>query len=418
MKRVDGMNKIFTFFLCVVLVFFFAGCADEKESEMMDTTVSVETAVVERGSLSTESTYIGTMSAEGTASIISMVSGTVEDVYVSTGDVVTAGDVLCRFDDESALLTMKNAEAGYNSARQACSSAEKAYNSTVASYGGEELKIIEDQVRMAEENYNAAQALFEAGAASRLEVDQAKQAFDSAKAGLDSAKAGLEAAKSNVEAAKVGLQSAEVGLESAEYQLSLYRLETPISGVVESVSVIPNNFTASGTVAFVISNAKNKTVTFYVTNEVMKNMTIGQPVTVTAQHGEYSGTVSEIGGIVDSRTGLFKIKALIDEAGDIPDGLSVSLTTVSATEENALIVPSDCLYFDNGVPYVYKVEGGKAVRVDVEVSLYTKEKIAISAGLSDNDVIITSWSSNLKDGAVIRTTEETPDAENGEVIAE
>ena len=413
------MNKIFAFFLCIVLMFSFAGCAGETKSEKMDTTVSVETVVVERGSLSAESTYIGTMSAEGTASVISLVSGTVEDVYVSTGDVVSAGDVLCRFDDESALLTMRNAEAGYNSARQAYNSAEKAYNSTVASYGGENLKIIEDQVRMAEENYDATLALFEAGAASRLEVDQAKQAFDSATAGLNSAKAGLEAAKSNVETARAGMQSAEVGLASAEYQLSLYRLETPISGVVESVSVIPNNFTPSGTVAFVISNAKNKTVTFYVTNEVMKNMTIGQPVTVSAQHGEYSGTVSEIGGIVDSKTGLFKIKALIDEAGDIPDGLSVSVTTVSNTTEDSIVVSSDSLYFDNGQPYVYRVEDGKAVRVDVEVSLYTKEKIAIASGLSDNDVIITSWSSNLKDGAVIRVNEENEtDVASGEVTAE
>ncbi len=402
----DKMNKIFAFLLCVVLIFSFAGCTNKTESTLMDTTVSVETAAVERGSLSTESTYIGTMSAEGTASVISLVSGTVEDVYVSTGDVVTAGEVLCRFDDESALLTMRNAEAGYSSARQAYNSAEKAYSSTVASYGGEDVKIIEDQVRMAEENYNATVALFEAGAASRLEVDQAKQAFDSAKAGLASAKAGLEAAKSNVEAASVGLQSAEVGLASAEYQLSLYRLETPISGVVESVGVIPNNFTASGTVAFVISNAENKTVTFYVTNEVMKNMTIGQSVTVSAQHGEYSGTVNEIGGIVDSRTGMFKIKAIINEAGDIPDGLSVSVTTVSNTAKDTIIVSSDSLYFDNGQPYVYKVQEGKAVRTDVEVALYTKEKVAISSGLLDGDVIITSWSSSLKDGAVVRINEE------------
>lgn len=412
------MNKIFAFFLCGVLVLSFAGCGDTKESVMMDTSVSVKTAPVEKGNLSTDSTYIGTVSAEGTASVIALVSGTVEEVYVSTGDTVSAGAALCRFDDESARLTMSSAQAGYDSAVQAYNSAEKAYNSSVAGYGGDELKIIKDQVAMAEENYNATVELFNVGAASRIEVDQAKQALDSAKASLEAADTGLEATRSNVEAAKTGMQSAKVGLASAEYQLSLYRLTAPISGVVESVGVIPNNFTASGTVAFVISNAKNKTVTFYVTNEVMKNMTVGQAVTVSAQNGNYSGAVSEISGIVDSYTGMFKIKAIINEATDIPDGLSVSVTTVSDTATDAIILPSDCLYFDNGVPFVYKVQEGKAVRTDVEVSLYTKEKVAISSGLSDTDTVVTSWSSSLKNGAIIRTEDEPAPETTDEVIAE
>ena len=410
------MNRFLVFFLCVVLLFSVAGCGNEKESSMMDTSVSVETEAVKRESLSSESTYVGTVSAEGTASVISMVSGTVKEVYVSTGDTVTAGAALCRFDDESARLALRNAQVGYNSAVQAQSGAEKAYNSTVAGYGGEDLEIIKSQVEMAEKNYNATVALFEVGAASKIEVEQAEQAYNSAKASMESAKSGLEAAKSNVDASGAGIQSAEVGLASAEYQLSLYRLTSPISGVVESVSVIPNNFTASGTVAFVISNAKNKTVTFYVTNDVMKNMTAGQPVEISAQNGTYSGSVSEISGIVDSYTGMFKIKALINDAGEIPDGLSVSVTTVSNTAKNAIVVPSDSLYFDDGIPFVYKVQDGKAVRADVEVILYTKEKVAIASGLSDTDVVITSWSSTLKNGAVIRVEEEKEETSDTEEV--
>lgn len=410
------MNKIFAFLLCGAFVFSFAGCGETKESAMMDTSVSVKTEPVARGNLSTDSTYIGTVSAEGTASVIALVSGTVEEVYVSTGDNVSAGAALCKFDDESARLTMSSAQAGYDSAVQAYNSAEKAYNSTVAGYGGSDLKLISDQVAMAEENYNAAVELFNVGAISRIEMDQAKQAYESAKASLAAADTGLEAARSNVDTAKTGMQSAEVGLASAEYQLSLYRLTAPISGVVESVGVIPNNFTPSGTVAFVISNAKNKTVTFYVTNEVMKNMTVGQPVTVSAQNGSYSGAVSEIGGIVDQYTGMFKIKAIINEAADIPDGLSVSVTTVSDTATDAIILPSDCLYFDDGIPFVYKVQDGKAVRTEVEVSLYTKEKVAVSSGLSDSDTVITSWSSSLKNGVVIKT-EEKPISETADEVA-
>lgn len=51
---------------------------------------------------------------------------------------------------------------------------------------------------------------------------------------------------------------------------------------------------------------------------------------------------------MDAATGLFQIKALIDGAQDLPDGLSVSVTTVSSVARDAIVVPNDVLYFDNG----------------------------------------------------------------------
>jgi len=401
------------------------GCSEKREAPMMDTSVTVSTAEVSRGTLSSSSTYVGTVSAEGTASVISLVSGTVEDVAVSMGDKVSAGQLLCSFDDESALLSYNSAVAGYESALASLGSAEAGYNSaqkgldsTVAGYGGEDLTVIEDQVNMALENYEATKALFELGAASQIEVDQALQTYNTAKASLEAARtgigateAGVQSASAGVEAARAGVSAAKAGVDAAEYQLSLYRLTSPISGVVESVNVIADNFSPSGTVAFIISNAENKTVTFYVTDAVMKNLTRGQAVTVTVRGKDYSGVITEISGIVDRATGMFRIKALINEASDLPDGLSVSLTTVSDTAKDAIIVPSDALYFDNGAAFVYTAKDGVAVRTDVEVALYTKETTAITSGLSDGDVIITSWSSSLKDGSPLKIEqpEETED---------
>ncbi len=379
------------------------GCGKEKNSEIMDRTVTVETSAVSRGTLLAESTYTGTISAEGTASVVSLVSGMVEHVAVSMGDTVSAGDLLCSIDDEGARLALSSAEANL-------ASAEDGYASSKAGYGGENMAVLEGQVRMAQENYEATKALFEIGAASRLEVDQALSSYNTAKASLDAAKSGLNATKSGVEAARAGV-------ESARYQLSLYQITSPISGIVETVNVIPNNFTASGTVAFIISNAENKTVTFYVTDEAMKNMTVGQEVTVSARSSKYSGSVSEISGIVDAATGMFRIKALINGARELPDGLSVSVTTTSNVARDAIVVPSDALYFDNGVAYVYTVSDNTAHRNDVTVSLYTRGKTAISSGISDNDVIVTSWSSTLKDGSplnIVTSSGATEAANTGE----
>lgn len=382
------MNRKLSALLCCTLTLALAGCQTPPEEPVLDQTVTVETTAAQLGDLSTQSTYIGTISAEGTASVVAMVSGNVEQVAVSVGDTVSAGDLLCRFDDESARLSLQNAQAAVNSAQES-------YNSAVANYGGADLPLLQEQLRLAQDNYEDTQALMEIGAASQAEVDQAHQTFLSAQAGL-------EAAQASLSSAQAGIQSAQVGVESAQYQLSLYNLTAPIAGVVEAVNVTENNFAASGTAAFVISNGSNKTVTFYVTDSVRQTLTPGQAVTVSYNSQTYEGAITEIGGVVDAQVGQFQVKAVIDGAQDLPDGLSVELTTTAHQVAGAVLVPSDAMFFENGVSYVYVVQDGKAVRTNVDIGLYTTDTIAITSGLNLGDEVITTWSASLRDGVDVR----------------
>ena len=390
------MNRTRSALLCCALVLALSGCQEQVEEPVLDTTVTVETTAVQTGDLSTQSTYIGTISAEGTASVVAMVSGNVEQVAVSVGDTVTAGDLLCRFDDESALLSLQNAQA-------AVSSAQESYNSAVANYGGADLPLLQEQLRLAQDNYDDTLALLEIGAASQAEVDQAHQT-------LLSAQAGVEAARASLNSAQAGIRSAQVGVESAQYQLSLYNLTAPISGVVEAVNVTENNFAASGTAAFVISNGSNKTVTFYVTDSVRQTLTPGQAVTVNYNGQTYEGAVTEIGGVVNAQVGQFQVKAVIDGAQDLPDGLSVELTTTAHQANGAVLVPSDAMFFEDGVAYVYLLQDGKAVRSDVTIGLYTADEIAVTDGLTPGDQVITTWSASLRDGADVRLAGAETDA--------
>ena len=365
----DSMDRKLSVLLCGALTLALAGCQAPVEEPLLDPTVTVETTAVQAGDLSTQSTYIGTISAEGTASVVSMISGNVEQVAVAVGDTVSAGDLLCRFDDESAQLTL--------------------------------------QLRLAQDNYDDTLALLEIGAASQVEVDQAHQT-------LLSAQAGLEAAQASLNSARAGIQSAQVGVDSAQYQLSLYNLTAPINGVVEAVNVTQNNFAASGQVAFVISNGNNKTVTFYVTDSVRQTLTPGQAVTVSYNGQSYEGAVTEIAGVVDAQVGQFRVKAIIDGAQDLPDGLAVELTTTAHQVTGAVLIPSDAMFFESGVSYVYVVQDGKAVRSDVTIGLYTADTIAVTSGLTLGDEVITTWSSSLRDGVSVQTAAQTEDSESAQ----
>ena len=411
------MNRKLSALLCCALALTLVGCQEEAVEPVLDPTVTVETTAAQVGDLSTQSTYIGTISAEGTASVVALVSGNVEELYVEVGDTVSPNDVLCRIDDESARLTLQSAQAAVSSAQAGYQSAQESYNSAVASYGGADLPVLQEQLRMAQNNYENTQALLEIGAASQLEVDQAYQALLSAQAGVEAAQANLNTAQAGLSTAQAGIQSALVGVESAQYQLSLYNITSPISGVVEAVNVTENNFTPSGTAAFVISNGSNKTVTFYVTDQVRQTLTLGQPVSVNYGGNSYTGAVTEISGVVDAQVGQFQVKAVINGAQDLPDGLSVELTTVAYRQTGAILIPSDAMFFEDGQAYVYLARNGAAVRTDVTIGLYTTDQIAVISGLKLGDEVITTWSASLRDGAAIRLAGETAEMPAGDSSA-
>ena len=376
------MNRTFRALLCGTLTLaLLTGCGSRVQEELMDTTISVQTTRVESGELNKDACYIGTISAEGTASVVTMVSGTVEEVMVKVGDTISPEDTLCRIDDESARLSLESARA--------------TYSNTLASCGGSDLSLLREQLQMAQDTYDATMSLYELGSATQTEVDQARQALNSA--------------QSSLEPAQATLRSSQLGVESAEYQLSLHSVKSPISGVVEAVNVTENNFTPSGTTAFIISNGGNKTVTFYVTDQVRQTLELGQAVTVAYGGNGYDGVITEISGVVDGITGQFKVKASVSGAQSLPDGLSVELTTAAYRAEDAVLVPSDALFFESGEAYVYVARDGAAMRTEVTVGIYTTETSAVTEGLEPGTEVITTWSSGLRDGVAVLVKNETED---------
>lgn len=270
--------------------------------------------------------------------------------------------------------------------------------------------------------------------------EDAKQAYETAAASYSEAQNGLstlktsistletqiEAAKSSLDGAKktkgvsgkvsedaeavydAQIDAAKVGVESAEYQADLYTVTAPIDGVVESVNVTADEIFGNGMPAFTISSKQSVLVTFYVTEEVRDFLEDGQSVEVESNGKNYVGNISQISVATDPQKGLFKIEAQVylDSGESIASGTSVSLSLVTAKEEEQIIIPYDSVYYEDNQAYVYRVEDGKAVREDVETGLYNEESIVILSGIEEGDKVITTWASGLKNGAKIEEPEE------------
>lgn len=272
------------------------------------------------------------------------------------------------------------------------------------------LSTLKEQADQAQTASSSAASAYQTAASSAGQMESAiDQLSTQIEALEDNIDATRDAANSSAgtEVNDAQIRAAETGVESARYQKDLYTVTSPISGIVEAVNVTENQLSAQGYPAFTISDKEAMQVSFYVPEDVRNYLRIGDEVRLEDLSQKIKGSVSSIGTAVDPQKGLFKVEAQITTVTDrnLLSNTSVSLTLVTNSVKNEIMIPFDAVYYDNDQAYVFVAEKGdgsdKAVRKNVTAGAYNNEMIVILEGLSEGDQVITTWGAGLKDGAAI-----------------
>ncbi len=220
--------------------------------------------------------------------------------------------------------------------------------------------------------------------------------------GVNAQVVGADASLVNSE---VNVRQAKVGVENAKINLDNYTVTSPVSGTITNIGVSLYNMATSATEAYTIETDSPNKIVFYVSEETMHYVEIGNKALITKNGTEYSARVTDVGTTVDPDTGLFKVEAIVQSGGTaLLNGSTVSIRTVTRQSKNAVTIPVDCIYFDEEQAYVLISEGDRAVRRDIVTGISDEEGIEVIKGLSPDDNVIVTWSSMLKDGAEIKVT--------------
>lgn len=222
-------------------------------------------------------------------------------------------------------------------------------------------------------------------------------------ASLASAQAGVVQAEAGVVQSKAGISQAQAAVDAAQLQLDYANVTAPVSGVITSKGVTKNNMAQAGSVAYTIMSDGAKYVSFLVSEKVMKELFVGQAISVDRSGSIYDAVITENPGVVDQQSGLFKVKAKVNAGDDIINGVMVKITMTTKRSENVMTVPIDAVYHESEKSYVYTYSNGKANKTYVETGLFDNEVIEIVSGLSDTDQVITTWSSQLRNGVEVKT---------------
>ncbi len=308
------------------------------------------------GSIELYRSLVGKVEPSEVVYIYPKAAGEITDVFVKAGDMVTEGQMICKIDTKQVDAARLQMEA----AQQSLSDANT--------------------------NLARQQALFAAGDIASVAFEQAQTQAKNAQINYDSAKLNYD------------------------YQVEFANVTAPISGKVESCDIEVHDNVASQVLLAVISGEGSKSITFSVPEKIVGQLHVGDGITVDKDGSEYQGTINEVSSMVDDSTGLFKIKASVDNGDALPTGSAVKLSVVSDRAENVLTVPVDAVYYSGGDAYVYTSEEGTVHRVPVEVGIYDAKKAEIRSGLNASDEVITTWSSELYEGSKVQITEENADA--------
>ena len=309
-------------------------------------------------------------------------------------------------DLKEAKEKLKAAESTYEKASTAASQASAAYEQAKA--GVEAIEDGQEQLDGALED--AYRGLQQAEAIKNITEEQiykdTQKVVDANKKtaalGVDSAALGIDSAAASVNSAQIGVAGAQVAIDSAEYQLDMYTLKAPIDGVIEAVNVDEHAFATPTSPAFVISNKDTMMVTFYVSEGIRNTLTIGQKVGVDRNGKPFDAAITEIGSMVDQTTGLFAIKACVSAPDEsLLTGCSVKITADTYSQDDALLIPYDAVYYDDSQSYVYVAVGDTVERKNIETGIFDEQTITVLSGLTTDDQLITSWSANLREGALI-----------------
>ena len=349
-----GLKAIAILIVLLVLSFFIVRRIMKPKEEVEGKALPTVTCIsMEKSDLAVKEELLGEISAKEQFRLLSKISGEVLEIDKENGSEVKKGERIALLDNQKQI--------------------------DAAKYSLEQAKA---QAQVTSDSRDRLATLKESG-------DISVQDFEAADAQAKAAEAQAKAAKLNYDT-----------------QVEFSEITAPADGILQNSILVKGAFIPQGTQLATLMGAGSQQVLFSATEELVKNLSVGQSIMLEKGKESYPGTITEISSVLLPETGLFPVKAEVENT-DFPEGskAKISLTKDSRTSVNTL--PLNVLYYENGEAFVYVFEGtdgneGLLRKKKVELGLSGEESAEILSGLSEEDKVVSSWNNEMFDGAKVR----------------
>jgi HlyD family secretion protein len=352
------------------------------------------------------------------------ITGRVIALEVKEGDVVRAGQVIARLDDEEIRAQVRQAEATLAAARARLAELEAGSRPQEIDRARAEMLRAEADLKNAELNLHRLERLVEAGVLDRQRVDDARARYEMAAAAWRAAQENYELARigprpEQIELARAQVQQAESALAYARAQLENTVIRAPVSGTVldryvdlgEMVTIGFTSTRGAKQALVSLADVRDLQVELDISEADIARVKLGQPTTITPDaypDRRYRGVVEYISAVADRQKATIKVKVKVLDPDEYlrPDmGAKVTFYEKGAEvpqESSAVLLPKAALVQRDNRPVVWLVREGKAVVQPVSVGREDAGSYEVLSGLQGGETVITRGHERLKDGDRIR----------------
>ena len=183
------------------------------------------------------------------------------------------------------------------------------------------------------------------------------------------------------EKAKYTLGGLEVDWRQAKLNLSYTQIKAPIAGVVGDRLIKPGDRIQPTDQLYSVINTTEMIAVVYAPEKNLGSVVKNQTAYITSDHlpgKQYEGWIKRVSPVVDPQSGTFKITIGVKNINNIlRAGMFVNTHIITATHENAVLIPKTAIVYENEQLSVYVVRDSLAIKVALKVGFQDHRKVFV-----------------------------------------
>jgi RND family efflux transporter MFP subunit len=382
-KKMGTIKKIIAVIIIAVVVFFiYRGLTASKS------TTQYQTAQVTKGTLVVSLTEAGQVSVANKVSIVTQTSGIVSNVYVKSGQTVSAGDKI-------ADVTLDT--AGQQRQAQAYASLLSAQNGLQSANA--QLYTLQNQEFVANQKF-----INDKGIPNPTDTDKLDPVYIEENAAWLAAEAAYKNQSNVITQSQANLNNA-----SLTYQLTSGTIIAPTAGMMGDLIITKGmQIGSSNTTAGSSTNTSNQTIASIITGNATAvsisvaevdapQIQVGQAATITFDalpNKTFTGKIMGLDttGAVSSGVTTYPAIIQLDDTTDasIFPNMSATANIITKVDDNVLLVPSAAVQTVGTTSSVRVLKNGQVSSVTVQTGDTSDSQTVITSGFNEGDTVVTS----------------------------
>ncbi|MDJ0704629.1 MAG: efflux RND transporter periplasmic adaptor subunit [Leptolyngbyaceae cyanobacterium MO_188.B28] len=359
---------------------------------------------------------LGQVEAGESATIRSQTSGVVQQIGVSEGDRVNAGDVIAILDSIDQQLALSQAQAQLAQSQSQLAELERGTRPEVVAQLAAALQSAQAQEMQALDNLERTQELVEQGALSRRALVESQTTADIAtgerlEAAAELAEAQAGSTAEELAAQRASVAAAQAAVEQARLSLQRTQIKAVSDGVVRSRQVSVGDYVDSADPIVTLIDSEVVDIFLEIPESLTGQVAPGFSVELTARALPNWRTQATIAGVVPiadtaSRRQTVRIR-LNNPPAELVPGIAIQAALEIPNPTEGFIVPRDALTRRDQQWWVFLVNQDTVQQIAVNLITDMGETVLIaSENLRPGQSIVLKGGDALADGAMVKVVNE------------